>query len=207
MGRCSAISKDQQAKVERELLRSANPYRDRCLFVLGIETGLRISELLSVRIGDVMDTSGRVREKLIIQKAHVKGKHKSRRISLSPYARDAIYDATKEAFSKLSSKTERHLFSPTFRAGSISRRQAYCIISRALRAAGVTHTFGTHTMRKTRAERVAHCALRKHFDKATTTLPTVAVMRALGHSNLQTTERYLSRGTEEVDQWTAAGEI
>ncbi len=62
-------------------------------------------------------------------------------------------------------------------------------------------------MRKTCAERIAMCALRKHMSKQTTTLPTVAVMRALGHANLQTTERYLAKGAEEVNQWIAAGEI
>ena len=207
MGRCSSISESEQKAVECVLLRSNNPRRNFALFVLGVETGLRISELLSITIADVVDVGNRVKTFLVIQKAHCKGKHHSRRVALSPKARDAIFNAVDEGFGNQRSQRDRHLFTPGFRLGSITRRQAYGIISSALKEAGVKHTSGTHTMRKTRAERVARCALRKHVSGQTSTLPTVAVMRALGHAELKTTERYLATGSEELDQWTAAGEI
>lgn len=189
------------------LLRSNMPRRNLALFVLGVETGLRISELLSITIGDVIDTECRVKGMLAIQKGHCKGKAKARRVALSPRARDAIYGAAEEAFGLCKSHRDRHLFSPGYRLGAITRRQAYSIISSALRAAGVTHTHGTHTMRKTRAERVARCLERKHNAGETSTVSIMAVMHALGHADIKTTQRYLSKGAEEVDRWTAAGEI
>jgi integrase len=207
MGRCSAISKDDQSRVEAWLSKTSQPARNVCLFVLGVETGLRISELLSIRVSDVIDVCGRVKQVLKIKKSFVKGKKSGRDITLSPSARDAVFKAVTELSDYHKSRSSEFLFSPTYRTGAITRRQAYCIISQAIRSAGITHTKGTHTMRKTCAERTAMCALRKYYDKQTTTLPTVAVMRALGHANLQTTERYLAKGSEEVNQWRANGEI
>ncbi len=207
MGRCSSISESEQQAVESVLLRSNMPRRNLAMFVLGVETGLRISELLSITIGDVIDTERRVKGTLAIQKGHCKGKVKARRVALSPRARDAIYGAVEEAFGLCKSHRDRHLFSPGYRLGAITRRQAYGIISSALREAGITHTHGTHTMRKTRAERVARCLERKHNAGETSTVSIMAVMHALGHADIKTTQRYLSKGAEEVDRWTAAGEI
>ena len=207
MGKCRPISEEQQAAVEAELLRSNCPERNRALFVLGIETGLRVSELLSVTVGDAVDVAGRVRDVLIIKKENCKGKQLSRRIALSPVARDALFRAVNEAYTLGKSGRERHLFSPAYRLGPISRFQAYDLISDAIKAAGITHTRGTHTMRKTRALRVGLFAHRMVAEGKTNILPICAVRDALGHGDVKTTQLYLESGNEEVNEWTAKGLI
>ncbi len=174
---------------------------------MGVETGLRISELLSVSVGDVVDVSGTIKNLLVIQKRYCKGKTRSRRVRLSPVARDVIYEAVAEAARFGASRREDALFSPSFRRGAISRRQAYSIIHRALVRAKITHTGGTHTMRKTRAQRVDMCAIAKFQSGESRLNPMMAVMKALGHSDIRTTSLYLKSGAEEVEEWTANGEI
>ena len=207
MGKCSAISITEQARAEKVLVKTELPARNRCLFVLGIETGLRISALLSIKISDVVATDSSIRRVLVIQKRNIKGKKKQRRVALSPTARQVIYEAINEMASTGGSARSRHLFAPQHKTRPMTRRHAYALISSALIKAGITHTTGTHTMRKTRAARVAAWALKRHTGGQTATLPVMAVKSALGHESLRTTEMYLQSGAEEVDAGTEAGEI
>src|SRR6056297_826452 len=121
MARCSSISEEEQRQVEAALLQTVRPMRNRCLFVLGIETGLRISELLAIKVGDVVDVEGAVKQTLKIQKRFCKGKKRSRPVRLSPAARDVVYEAVTEAARFGASRREDALFSPSFRRGAISR--------------------------------------------------------------------------------------
>jgi len=207
MSRCLAISESEEQAVVSILKGSKNPNRNIALFVLGVETGLRISELLSLTIGDVIDSSDHVREVLRVKKDKCKGKKRGRDLVLSPKAVDAIFSAVDEASRKNKSHRHRHLFAPSYRLGSISRRQAYQILSSALRKAGVKHTTGTHTMRKTAALRMQKCFTDRYAQGKTNMHPLYAVMLALGHSDIKTTQSYMAGGIEEVNQCRRMGLI
>jgi len=200
MARCSAISLQQVAATEEALRRSTRPHRDACLFILGVETGLRISELLSITFADVFDVSGNVREWLTIKKEHCKGKRHRREIPLSQKAKEAIFRAADEAYALGQSKPFDYLFAPASRRGAISRVRAYNIISTALKAAGVTHTRGTHTARKTFAALLLASTDRAYQSGEIKVFPMLAVQIGLGHAELATTQRYLESGVEEVNQ-------
>ena len=73
------------AAIKRSLKRS-NP-RDYLLFVLGINTALRIGDILALRVRDVGDENGRPKEVLSLTERKT---HKTRRILLNEAARDAI---------------------------------------------------------------------------------------------------------------------
>jgi integrase len=208
LAKCRPISREEQAAVEAVLLtHKTYPERDRCLLALGIETGLRITELLSIRFQDVFRPAGEVKDRLIIQKRHCKGGKHSRRVMLSPAAKGALERALTEAYGKRSTAPESHLFGMACRRDPMSRQTAYQIISSALKQAGVTHTRGTHTMRKTRAQRVGVVATQKAGTGASLSMPLCAVRDALGHASIQATEKYMESAEEEVNQWTANGEI
>ena len=51
----------------RNLLRGQRRFRDLLLFVVGINTALRISDLLKLSIGDFVDEQGRMRERFWIR--------------------------------------------------------------------------------------------------------------------------------------------
>lgn len=62
---------------------------DKALFVTGVKSGFRISELLRLTVGDVYD-HGRIVERVTVQRRHMKKKTEGRTVVLHPRARDAI---------------------------------------------------------------------------------------------------------------------
>ncbi len=63
--------------------------RDRALFLLGLKSGLRISELLSLRVGDVLQYGAAV-ERISVERRATKGRREGRTVLLHPEARAAI---------------------------------------------------------------------------------------------------------------------
>ena len=151
--------------------------RDRALFILGVKTGLRISELLSLRVGDVA-------ERVSVARKNTKGRREGRSVALHPAARTAVASWVAEA--------ELGAEEPLFRSregGAITRNAAYKILKGAFSRAGVTGKTGTHSMRKTFAAKL--------YDALDRDL--VKVKAALGHKDINSTVSYLSFETSEVD--------
>ena len=63
--------------------------RDRALFCLGIYTGFRITELLSLRLQDVAQHQ-QVLARITVPRRHMKGKYASRSVPLHPLAQLAL---------------------------------------------------------------------------------------------------------------------
>jgi len=63
--------------------------RDKALFLLGVKSGFRISELLSLRLGDVAQHR-RLVDRVIVQRQHVKNKQEGRTVLLHPEAKAAL---------------------------------------------------------------------------------------------------------------------
>jgi len=115
---------------------SKQGYRDFLMFVTGINTGLRISDLLTLRVSDVKDKSH------ILIKEEKTGKEK----------RFLINDNLKNHIDKYinTMNDDEYLFKS--REGNnkpLTRTQAYRIINNATQKVGITDRIGTHTLRKT----------------------------------------------------------
>lgn len=110
-------------------------YRDYLLFVLGINTGLRISDLLDLKVKNVRDVT---HIKIEEQKTG-----KIKRFKLNIAAVEALKEYT------LGLNDEEYLF-PSKRNSDkpISRVQAYRILNETAEKAGLKE-IGTHTLRKT----------------------------------------------------------
>jgi integrase len=120
-------------RMKRELLKRGA--RDHLLFVLGINTGLRVSDLLPLRVKDVRDVTH-----IRVQEAKT---GKVKRAYVNPYLREQI-DSYVEGMSE-----ETYLFrSQKGKNHPISRVQAYRILNDAAKAIGLEEV-GTHTLRKT----------------------------------------------------------
>jgi integrase/recombinase XerD len=160
--------------------------RDRTLFMVGIRTGLRIGELLSLKIGDVLE-HGVVGSQVTVQKKNTKGKRESKTLPLS--------DSTKTVLqSYLSTLKNPDPQDPLFKSSqskrAITRIRAHQIFGVAFDALKMEGNLSSHSCRKTFAHKV-HKALGGRIEKT---------MAALCHKSLNSTVQYLEIDREEVKQ-------
>jgi integrase len=126
----------------KKILKAEN-LRNWLLFTLGINSALRVSDLLNLRQENVYDKRGRVLEAIRLREKKT-GKEKVFRINKS--ARKAF----EEYIQAVGYDPESFLFRSRMGANRpISRSRAWAVISRAAKAVGLTQPIGTHTMRKT----------------------------------------------------------
>ena len=110
------------------------------LFKFGINTGLRISDILAVRVCDLYKANGEFREYLSLRERKT-GKEKKLKINdtlrrlIGRYVRKMGLDG--DSFLFLSKK-----------GGHIGRVQAYRVLRAAAERCGI-ESFGTHSLRKT----------------------------------------------------------
>ncbi|MFC0473984.1 tyrosine-type recombinase/integrase [Robertmurraya beringensis] len=124
----------------KSLLRKKSQ-RDLLLFVLGINTGIRISDLLSLKVKEVMDETG-IKEFLYIgDSACTEGR--------AYYLNSSVKGELIRYFDMVNCKKEDYLFKSSKYDQPISRQQAYRIINKAAKEAGIPGKIGTHTIRKT----------------------------------------------------------
>ncbi len=124
----------------KEILKQRSQ-RDFLLFVFGINTGIRICDLLNLKVNDVWDGE-KVEEFLFIAE---NGKHKEQTIYLNNNVRDALI-----SYLSASNLTNYDfLFKSKNCDQPITRQQAYRIINKAARDVGIMDNIGTHTIRKT----------------------------------------------------------
>jgi len=160
-----------------------NP-RDYALFVLGINSGLRISDLLGLSLGDVIDQEKKrtqIRERIVLRE---KKTGKSKSFPLNTAARSALrlYVGTLKDLDP-----ERPLFKSRKGTGPISREQAYRILNVAATSCGLSN-IGTHTMRKT----FGYFAYRSGVDLS-------FLQKILNHSSQDQTLRYIGILQDDVD--------
>jgi integrase len=186
---CRPLGDDETFLVAKSF-GGAYALRDRALFLLGIKSGFRISELLSLTVGDVY-RHGRLVERVTVQRRHMKKKVEGRTVVLHPEAKAALAAWLQSVQTDGTPLPTIYVFQS--RKGvnrPLSRVQAYRILQEAYDTNGLTGKLGTHSMRKTFANRV--------YEKLDRDL--VKTQRALGHRNINSTVQYLSFREEEIDQ-------
>jgi len=133
------IKDPEQLEKLCEYLKEKN-YRNYVMFMIGINTGLRISDILKLKVSDVRD------KEFIITTEIKTGKKKKVIISLP-------LKKVLEPFIKGKDGNEYLILSQkktsTGMEKPITREAAYMIIKAAAKAIGFTGNVGTHTMRKT----------------------------------------------------------
>ena len=156
--------------------------RNRGLFMLGVSTGGRISELLSLRIGDVYQNKKPVSD-LLYSKSIVKGGEVSRSVPVNADGRRAIDEVVRwhqEKYRRINAT--RPLFPSRHNSGTVAlhRQTAHAILKDAFMEAGLNGHIATHSLRKSFAQRL--------YDK---TGDIYLVQELLGHRNISTTQKYL----------------
>ena len=156
--------------------------RNRGLFMLGVSTGGRISELLSLTLGDVYQNRKAVTD-LLYDRSIVKGGEVSRAVPVNTDGRlaiEALIAWHREKYGKLDVK--RPLFPSRNKSGSVAmnRQTAHEMLKIAFTAAGLNGKLATHSLRKSFAQRL--------YEESS---DIYLVQELLGHRNVATTQKYI----------------
>ncbi len=172
--------------------------RDRAWFILGCRTGFRISEILSLQLGDVYQC-GRLVDRVTVQRRNMKKKTESRTVLLHPMAKEALRVWIKELLNYGFSDSGTYLFRSKRGNAPISRSHAWRILKRAVKANDITGKTGTHSMRKTFANNVYNHFLAE-MNQGKAVDPLRMTGKALGHRNINNTDKYLSFLESDIEE-------
>lgn len=180
---CRPLTDDEVRRVHGALTN----LRDRTLFLLGVTTGFRISELLSMDVEDVHD--GReVRDRVRVARRNVKGSKSGQSVSINPQVAKIIALHIEGG--------ELRAGDPLFKSqkgGAITRQRAWQILKAGFEDAGLLGAegeLGTHSLRKTFA--------RYMWERSDNDI--FFVQKALRHASPASTVAYLSFADEELDE-------
>jgi len=172
--------RDRKKIEDMKKILKANNLRDYCLFVLGINSGLRISDLLELKIEDVAEGK-KVKDRISLREKKT-GKAKN-----FPIGATSI-KALKEYLDTREYTPEEYLFKSRKGNGPISREQAWRILSSAAESVGIDEAIGTHTMRKT----FGYWAFKSGVD-------ITRIQKLLNHSSPGITLAYIGITRDELD--------
>lgn len=188
----TTLSEVQEGAVRAALVHFS--YRDRLLVLMGLHTGFRIHELLSITVAQVWD-GGRVRAQLQVARGRMKGGSGERRravcsrtVPLHPVVVGALQDYLEDRAYEGTCRPDALLFQSRQGGAALGRLQANRILEAVFARAGLrgAGVWGSHSLRKTFARRV--------YDKSGHDLELTRA--ALGHRNIGTTQRYLATSQE-----------
>lgn len=162
---------DDIDKIKKKL---AQHPRDLLLFDLGINTGLRISDILKLKVEDVKN-----KEHITIIEKKTK---KYKKILLRSELKKTINDYIK------GQSNDTYLFKTRYTNTPITRIQAYRIINHVCKETFIKENVGTHTLRKT---------FGYHFYKKTKDI--ALLQNILNHSSPKITLRYIGMNQDIID--------
>jgi integrase len=161
--------------------------RDRALFLVGLYTGFRITELLSLRWRDCL-RHGEVTAAVTVARRAMKNKQRGRTVALHPHAQAAL-----QAWCAVAQPPDGTWYVFRSRKGRnrpLTRQSAWQILLDAYASCGMTGRLGTHSLRKTFAMTV-HEQLGRDLHRT---------QQALGHVNISSTLHYLPVADVEIQQ-------
>jgi len=174
-------SENQIKQIRGNLYRQKNP-RDYLLFCFGINSGLRIGDILSLKLADVKDGQGNLKDYLEIREQKT---GKTRKVFFNKQIKEAInyylrkidmFDLDQYLFTNEKSKENK----------PITRIRAYQLINAWCRKVGIKHKVGGHTLRKT---------FGYHLRMQGISIERISAL--LNHQNIKVTFRYIGIDDDE----------
>ena len=148
--------------------------RDLLFFTMGINWGLRISDIVALNVGDV---KGKTYVQIIEQKTD-----KQKKMFVNEKLKPMIAEYTK-------GKNNSEALFVTIFGNRLDRFSAYHILKDACKAVGLEEKIGTHTLRKT----FGYHHYKKFKDIA-------LLQKIFNHSSSSITQRYIGIEQDEIDQ-------
>ncbi len=168
-----------------------NRIRDWAMWTIGVSLGLRISDLLSLKVKSIIDNDGKTfRKRLVVIE------QKTSKMNDCLITEAVIYAATKY-FDSIGWKFELddYLFKSEKTGGKMYEEYGWRILSNAGKALDLPIVIGSHTMRKSFAN-IAACV-----DKSTIDMNAITKIQGLlNHSDQRVTMRYLGTYQDMFDR-------
>ncbi|RSL35310.1 site-specific integrase [Salibacterium salarium] len=166
-----------------KMKRALEGNRDKLLFTVGINSALRISDILSLKVGDVFNDNGKIKDSLTVKETKTR---KSKRFKLNQSIKTALRKHVEDP-------TDRESYLFKSRKGTnqvISRVTAYRILDNAADKVGLHDIrIGTHTLRKTFAYHAYNAGV-----------PLETLQAILNHSSSKETLKYIGITQENIDE-------
>lgn len=161
--------------------------RNKLLFIVGINIGIRASDIRTLKWSFFFDDSREWREFYVIQPKKTANKHKFVKL----YFNDAVKRAINEFLEKYPvDNLDSYLFANS-RGECITVQMMWNIIKNTAKEAGITKNIGTHSLRKTFGYHCWHNADDK--DKAL-----IILQMLFNHSTTQMTQKYIGLMDSEI---------
>ena len=171
-------------KIKQFLLGKSNK-RDYMLFVVGINVGLRVGDLLRLKISDVMEANGQFKDKIVIDEEKT---DKTRYFKLNDSAKESIEIYLK---SLKSYDMDDYLFKSRKGNEPLRVDSTHKIVKNTLRDLNIKGNFGTHSLRKT-------WAFHTYMNNSSNPRILATLQKALNHSSQDVTLRYIGIEQEEI---------
>lgn len=172
----------------KNLLRGQQRFRDLLLFTVGINTALRISDVLQLRIGQFVDEQSNLRSRFGVREMKTGKRHD---VTINDSIREALQEYL-AAYPDVTSNPDNFIFfnSQYNRyAEPLKRGRVWEFISTICAEVGLSGNYGTHSLRKT----WGYQARMQGVDLA-------IIMYKLNHANLADTKRYIGITNDEVEE-------
>ncbi len=134
------IRSQEKIQSMKDILKGQEKYRDLLWFTIGLNTALRISDILDLKVKDVRAEDGSYRNSFQImeQKTNKSGKH---------YLNQSIRTALDLFFEHNPSKEQEDYIFTTY-SGRLTRTRCHQIIKDLADKVGLEGNYSTHSMRK-----------------------------------------------------------
>lgn len=177
------IRSKEKIKVIKGNLKAKDNPRDFLLFTIGINTGLRISDLLNLKVRDVRDSKGDIKSYIWIKEQKTK---QDRKIPLNQGVKEALqyYFRKSDIFD-----LDGYLFTSERGKGNrpLTKCGAWQLVNEWCKEVGIADRVGTHSLRKT---------LGYHLRMKGASIAIIA--ERLGHKNLATVKSYIGVNDDEL---------
>ena len=178
-------------EIERVYNAIKGPYslRTKCMLTLGLKSGFRINELLSLTVQDVMDGE-EVRDQITVKRKNMKKKLESRTVPMHAEAAKSIRAWVQQLRDiEKGDNVKAPLYRSFYKDVSITKRQASRIIHNLFRKCKLPGKVSTHSWRKTFAHKVYKALGENLIDTAA----------AMGHRSVSSTQSYLQTNRDKIN--------
>lgn len=171
----------------KNMLRAENKIRDLLLFELGINSALRIWDLLKIQVKDLFDEKGSINSFFDIKEEKT---NKVNRITITPKVQETLKQY-KETYPYVIEKLDFYVFFHSKRIPKgekhIDRKQTRKMIHQWCKDVWLKGNFGGHTLRKTWG-----------YQARLNAIPLEIIQHKLNHSSMAVTQRYLWITADEI---------